>query len=108
MADSIHFLRLDPVESSLLVHCEEAITPHQIDMAHCKERIAAVVKEHGCKEVVFGLGEVKVLSNRFLALMAAVGQLDVSVFVESPSPEIEELIKLTRYDAVIKVRQRVA
>lgn len=108
MADGDHFLRLDPVESSLMVHCDQAIAPHEMDMAECKERIAAVIREHHLTDVVFGLGTVKVLSSRFLALMAAVEQLDVSVWVDSPSPEIEELLKLTRYDAVIKVRPQNA
>lgn len=108
MADSLQFLRMDPVESSLRIHCEMSVAPHQIDMADCKERIAQVIDEHDCDEVVFGLGEVKILSSRFLALMAAIGQLDVSVWVESPTEEIQELLKLTRYDEVIKVRQPVS
>jgi len=108
MADSQQFLRLDPVESSLVVHCDAVVAPHAFDIVGCKEQIANALDEHHAKEVIFGLGEVQTLSSRFLALMAAVQQLGVDVYVESPTPEIQDLLKLTRYDAVIKVRHPVA
>lgn len=76
-------------------------------MATCKTKIADLLEEHQSQEVVFDLSDVKILSSRFLALMAAIQQLEVPVWVESPSPEIVKLLKLTRYDAVIKVRAPV-
>jgi anti-anti-sigma regulatory factor len=105
MAD---FLRFEPRETSLVIHCQAAVAPHEIDMADCKEQIAGILAEHQCTEVVFGLGEVQILSSRLLALMAAVQQLGVSVWVDSPSPAIVDLLKLTRYDQVLKVRQPVS
>lgn len=108
MADSLQFLRIESVGSSLMIRCVATETPHQIDMAACKEEIARLLEEYQSREVVFELGDVKILSSRFLALMAAVQQLEVPVWVESPSPEIVKLLELTRYDAVIKVRHSVA
>ncbi|MCA9073103.1 MAG: hypothetical protein KDA84_29475 [Planctomycetaceae bacterium] len=107
MVDSLQFLRMEPVESSLMIRCEATEAPHQFDMATCKNQIAGQIEEHQCREVVFDLVGVKILSSRFLALMAAVQQLEVPVWVESPTPEIVKLLELTRYDAVIKVRAPV-
>lgn len=107
MTDSLQFLRIEPAESSLMIRCEATEVPHQIDMAAWKDEITRQLEKHQSEEVVFDLGEVKILSSRFLALMAAVQQMPVPVWVESPSPEIVKLLELTRYDQVIKVRHSV-
>ncbi len=105
MADSPRFLRFKTMDAVLLIHCEVEVVPYEINLGELKDRIAEVLEEQQCKEVVFDLGEVKILSSRLLALLAAVSQLGVPVWVESPSAPLVDLLRLTRYDAVIKVRQ---
>jgi anti-sigma B factor antagonist len=71
--------------------------------AYLKE-IYELIESSGCRELTFDLSEVTAIPSGFLGVMASVLKKGVAVSVKNPSREVREVLALTSFDRLVKVR----
>ncbi len=72
-----------------------------IDLSECRTEIAALVREHGCRNLAFDLTGVKLMPSGMLGLLASLRQLGVEVHLYNACPDIREVLEITRLDALM-------
>jgi anti-anti-sigma factor len=75
----------------------------QIDLSQCRAEIVALVQSHQCKTLAFDLSGVKLIPSGMLGLLASLRKLNVEVHLYNPSPDIAEVLQVTRLNEVMPV-----
>ena len=76
-----------------------------VNVAECRDEIAALIKEHACKVLAFDLTGVKLLPSGLLGLLASLRQLGVDVHIYNPSEDVREVLEITRLDQMMQVHE---
>lgn len=74
-----------------------------INVAKCRDEIAALVREHSCEVLAFDLTGVKLLPSGLLGLLASLRQLGVEVHLYNPSDDVRDVLDVTKLNRVIHV-----
>ncbi len=77
----------------------------QVNLAHCREELMSLIKEHDCKTLAFDLAGVRLVPSGFLGLMASMRDLGVEVQVYNPSDDVREVLEITKLNAVISIHE---
>lgn len=75
----------------------------QIDLTQCRSEIVALVEKNQCKTLAFDLFGVKLIPSGMLGLLASLRRMNVEVHLYNPSPDIEEVLQVTRLNEVMPV-----
>jgi len=75
----------------------------QIDLSQCRSEIVALVEQHRCKTLAFDLSGVKLIPSGMLGLLASLRRLNVEVHLYNPSPDIAEVLHVTRLNEVMPI-----
>ena len=75
----------------------------QIDLSACRAEILALVEKHSCKTLAFDLSGVKLIPSGMLGLLASLRKMNIVVHLYNPSPDIAEVLQITRLAEVLPV-----
>ncbi|MFN0053760.1 MAG: STAS domain-containing protein [Planctomycetales bacterium] len=75
----------------------------QIDLTKCRSEIVALVEQHHARTLAFDLAGVKLVPSGMLGLLASLRRMNVEVHLYNPSPDIIEVLQVTRLDEVLQV-----
>lgn len=74
-----------------------------VNVAECRDELVKLIRENDCKTLAFDLTGVKLIPSGLLGLLASLRQLDVDVHLYNPSEDVEEVLEITKLDAVMHV-----
>lgn len=75
----------------------------QIDLTECRAEIVGLVEKNHCKTLAFDLTGVKLIPSGMLGLLASLRKMNVEVHLYNPSPDINEVLHVTRLSEVLPV-----
>lgn len=75
----------------------------QIDLSQCRSEIVALVEQHKCQTLAFDLAGVKLIPSGMLGLLASLRRMNVEVHLYNPSPDVAEVLHVTRLNEVMPV-----
>ncbi len=75
----------------------------QIDISDCRAEIVKLLEQHQCRVLAFDLSGVKLIPSGLLGLLASLRQMKIEVHLYNPSPDVMEVLEMTRLTAVLAV-----
>lgn len=75
----------------------------QIDLTLCQYQVIALVEQNRCKTLAFDLAGLRLIPSGMLGLLASLRRLNVEVHLYNPSPDIAEVLQVTRLNEVMPV-----
>ena len=75
----------------------------QIDLSACRSEIMGLVEKHHCKTLAFDLAGVKLIPSGMLGLLASLRKHEIEVHLYNPSPDIYEVLQITRLAEVLPI-----
>lgn len=75
----------------------------RINLIHCRDEIAALIKEHGCESLAFDLTGIKLVPSGMLGLLASIKKFGVEVHVYNPSRDIRDVLEIMKLDRVMHI-----
>jgi anti-anti-sigma factor len=109
---------MDPMEHfSDVVHVQQAgklivlaFAQHDIPgyerVVDCRDAIVNLIEEHHCEVIAFDLTGVPFLPSGILGLLVSLRRLGVQVHLYNPSDHIRKVLRVTKLDEDIKIRER--
>lgn len=77
----------------------------EVNLAVCREQLAALLKSNESHTLGFDLTGVKIVPSGFLGLMASVRNLGVAVHLYNPSGDVREVLSTTNLDRLMEVHE---
>ncbi len=77
----------------------------QINIAACREQIAALVKQDNVKTLAFELTGVQLIPSGMLGLMASLRDLGVAVQLFNPSDDVREVLEITKLNQLFEIHE---
>lgn len=74
-----------------------------IDIAILRDQIADLIKESGCKEIVFDLSGVKYVPSGLLGVIVSVKSSSVKATVRNPSDDVREVLEITHLFDLVSI-----
>lgn len=75
----------------------------QIDLTECRAEIVTLLEQNQCKVLAFDLTGVKYIPSGLLGLLASLRKLNVEVHLYNPSPDVREVLEVTKLDSILKL-----
>lgn len=75
----------------------------QIDIVHCRQQIIDLVRAHECHTLAFDLTGIRLIPSGILGLFVSLRELKVRVQVYNPSPDVQEVLELSRLSEVLEI-----
>lgn len=75
-----------------------------VNLAAFREQVAALVRQNGCHTLAFDLSGVKLIPSGLLGLLASLRRLGVAVEIYNPSPDVRDVLRVTRLDQIMPVQ----
>ena len=72
--------------------------PDETCIAHYRELLMDLIDKHHCKVVAFDLSGVKLVPSGMLGVLVSVKKRGVEVQIFNPSPDVREVLRLSRLD----------
>jgi anti-sigma B factor antagonist len=79
--------------------------PEFIDFAECRDEIVDLIRTHGTKTLAFDLTGVKYVPSGMLGLLASLRKEGVEVHLYNPSPDVREVLAITKLDQLLHVHE---
>jgi anti-sigma B factor antagonist len=79
----------------------------QIDLAECRNEIMELLKLHDSKVLAFDLTGVRYVPSGMLGLLASLKRIGIEVRLYNPSPDVREVLEITRLDKLFKIHELV-
>jgi anti-anti-sigma factor len=77
----------------------------QINIAACREQVAALVQQDDVKTLAFNLTGVQLIPSGMLGLMASLRDLGVAVRLINPSDDIREVLEITKLNQLFEIQE---
>lgn len=77
----------------------------QINIAACREQIAALVERDNIKTLAFNLTGVLLIPSGMLGLMASLKELGVVVQIFNPSDDVREVLEITKLNQLFEIHE---
>lgn len=77
----------------------------QVNIASCRTEIVAIVEKHATKVMAFDLTGVKLIPSGLLGLLASLRKMGIEVHIYNPSPDVTEVLEVTRLIEVMPIHQ---
>jgi len=75
----------------------------RLEVASCREEILGIVQESQCETLAFDMTGVRLIPSGMLGLLASLRQLGVEVHIYNPSPDVREVLEITRLDRLMPI-----
>ena len=76
-----------------------------ISVAESRDEILQLVHVHHAEIVAFDLTGVRLIPSGLLGLMASLRNLNLAIRVYNPSPDVREVLSITKFDQLVDVRE---
>ncbi len=76
-------------------------------IAECREEIAELVRLHDGKALAIDLSDVQYIPSVVLGMLASLTRLGTEVHLYNVSPEIRELLKVTRIGLLFRIHEHL-
>ncbi len=76
-----------------------------INVADCRDELVQLVKDHECHTIAFDLTGVRLLPSGLLGLLASLRNMDLEVRIYNPSPDVREVLSITRFDQLMQIME---
>ena len=76
-----------------------------LNLADCRDEIADLIREYGCKTLAFDLTGVRLISSGLLGIIASTQRGGVEVHLFNPSADIREVLEITKLDKFLHVHE---
>ncbi len=80
--------------------------PSEFNAAHYRAAISDLLKSNNCSTVAFDVGGVRLIPSGMLGLLVSLKKiegLEPTVQLFNPSPDIEEVLQITKLNTLIEV-----
>jgi anti-anti-sigma factor len=77
----------------------------QIDISACRREILSLLEQHHCQVLAFDLTGVKLIPSGLLGLLASLRKQNIEVQLYNPSPDVREVLEITKLDQVMQVQE---
>ncbi len=74
-----------------------------INLAQCRDEIAELIRNHGCKTLAFDLSGVRFVPSGLLGVLASIKQQGVEVQLYNASDDIREVMEITKLDQMFQM-----
>ncbi len=78
---------------------------NQVNIAACREQIAALIKQDNIKTLAFNLTGVLLIPSGMLGLMASMRELGVTVQIFNPSDDVREVLEITKLNQLFEIHE---
>lgn len=78
-----------------------------IDLGECRDEILELLKTHDCKVLAFDLTGVRYVPSGMLGLLASLKRRGIEVHLYNPSPDVREVLEITRLDRLFQIHELV-
>lgn len=75
----------------------------QIDITACRSQLINLIEAHKAKTLAFDLAGVKLIPSGMLGLLASLRRMNVEVHLYNPSPDVLEVLEITKLRDVMPV-----
>jgi len=76
-----------------------------LNLVECRDEIAELIREHGCKTMAFDLTGVRLIPSGLLGLLASARRQGVEVHLYNPSEDIREVLEITKLGDLFHVHE---
>ena len=76
-----------------------------LNLADCRDEIAALIREHDCKTLAFDLTGVRLIPSGLLGIIASTQCRGVEVHLFNPSDDVREVLEITKLDKFFHVHE---
>ncbi|MEX0704021.1 MAG: STAS domain-containing protein [Planctomycetales bacterium] len=76
-----------------------------VNVADCKTEIAEIVRRHQCRVLAVDLTGVKFIPSGLLGLLASLREIVPEVHLYNPSPDVREVLEITRLDQIMPIHE---
>jgi len=76
-----------------------------VNIADCRDELAALIAKHDCQSLAFDLTGVKLLPSGLLGLLASLRNLGVQVMIYNPSRDVREVLEITNLDQLLEIHE---
>lgn len=82
--------------------------PSEFNAAHYRSAITDLLRSNNCSTVAFDVGGVRLIPSGMLGLLVSLRKIEgltPTVQLFNPSPDIEEVLQITKLNTMIEVHQ---
>ena len=76
-----------------------------MNVAECRDELVHLIRQHECKVLAFDLTRVRLIPSGLLGLLASIRTQGVEVHLYNPSPDIREVLEITKLDQVLQMHE---
>src|SRR5579871_4446324 len=77
----------------------------QVDLGDCRAEVISLLEKHKCEVLAFDLTGVKLIPSGLLGLLASLRKLNIEVHLYNPSPDVQEVLEITRLNQVLPIHE---
>jgi anti-anti-sigma factor len=74
-----------------------------VNLAVCREDLAALIQQHACEILAFDLTGVKFMPSGLLGLLASLRQQGVEIHLYNPSEDVRDALQTTHLDRIMPI-----
>jgi anti-anti-sigma factor len=78
---------------------------NHLNLADCRDEIAALIRNYDCKTLAFDLTGVQLLPSGLLGILVSTHRQGVTVHLFNPSDDIREVLEITKLDTLLHVHE---
>lgn len=75
----------------------------QVDLSSCRTEVVELLERHNCEVLAFDMTGVKLIPSGLLGLLASFRKLGIEVHLYNPSPDVREVLEITKLDQIFEV-----
>ena len=76
-----------------------------MNVSECRDELVELIRTHECKVLAFDLTRVRLIPSGLLGLLASIRKQGVEVHLYNPSPDIREVLEITKLDQVLQLHE---
>lgn len=77
----------------------------QVDLGECRSEIIKLLEKYKCEVLAFDLTGVRLIPSGLLGLLASLRKLHIEVHLYNPSPDVQEVLEITRLNQVLPIHE---
>lgn len=74
-----------------------------VNLADCREELLTLIRQTGCRVLAFDMTGVQLIPSGLLGLLASVRGRGADVHIYNPSPDVREVLSVTKLETLMPV-----
>lgn len=79
--------------------------PDEVCIAAYRQQLLSLIAEHHCKTLAFDLTGVQLVPSGMLGVLSSIRQRVEHVELYNPSPDVMEVLKITKFDRLFEIKE---